>query len=153
MRYEYIEPFVTSTIKVLDTVIQTDIAKGAVSLVSGGRIIGDVAIIVRIQGDSDGSIVLNMQEETALNICSVMFGDSAVALTPREMDSIAELANMIAGNATSVLNDMGYDLQVLPPLIITKEHSLRGAARLEAFQVPLYTEYGEIMMHVALRTN
>ena len=38
MRYEYIGPFVASTIKVLDNVIQTDITQGEISLVMPGRI-------------------------------------------------------------------------------------------------------------------
>jgi chemotaxis protein CheX len=152
MRYEYIEPFVASTIKVLDYAIQTDITKGDVTLVSNAEVTGDIAIIVNLQGDSDGSIILNMQTDTALNISNAMFNDTADLLTPFGLDSIAELANMIAGNAASVLNDMGYDLKVLPPLVVKKKDR-KNTSRLEAFQIPLFTEYGEITMNVSLRTN
>ena len=69
------------------------------------------------------------------------------------MDSIAELANMIAGNATSALNDRGFDFTVYPPVIVRKEDLKNKAARIEAFQIPLFTEYGEIIMNVSLRTN
>jgi chemotaxis protein CheX len=153
MRYEYIEPFVASTIKVLDNVMQTDITQGEISLVMDDEISGDIAIIVRVKGDSEGHIVLNMYTDTALNISNIMFGDHFCTLTPMGMDSIAELANMIAGNATSALNDLGFDFKVYPPLIITKDDIKAKADKIEAFQIPLFTEYGEIIMNVALRTN
>ena len=75
MRYEYIEPFVASTIKVLDNVMQTDITQGKISLVTEDEISGDVAIIVKVKGDSEGHIILNMYADTALNISNIMFGE------------------------------------------------------------------------------
>jgi chemotaxis protein CheX len=153
MRYEYIEPFVSSTIRTLDAVIQTDISQGEVILVRGDDIRDDVAIMVRLEGDSQGSIILNMPTGTALNICNAMFGEAYEALTPMGMDSLAELANMIAGNATSTLNDMGYDFRVLPPLVFTREEIGEKTPEIEVFQVPLFTEYGEITMNVALRAD
>lgn len=153
MRYEYIEPFVNTTMKVLDNVMQTDITKGAVSLVMDDEISGDISIIVRVKGDSEGRIILNMHTATALNISNIMFGSHSSALTSFGMDSIEELANMIAGNATSALNDLGFDFKVYPPLIIKKNDYRAKAVRIEAFQIPLFSEYGEITMNVALRTN
>ena len=153
MRYEYIEPFVRSTVKVLDSVIQCDITKGTAALVKGDEITDDIAIVVRLRGDSEGNIILNMPEDTALKVCNAMFGDVSGTLTSLGMDSIAELANMIAGNAASVLNDMGYDLTVSPPLIIRKDEIKGETLEVEAFRIPLFTEYGEMTMNVALRTN
>lgn len=153
MRYEYIEPFVASTIKVLDNVIMSDIARGDISLVSNEKVIGDIAIMIRLGGDSEGSIILNMPTDTALKICNVMFGDNFDTLTPLGMDSIAELANMIAGNAISVINDLGYDFQVYPPAVFVENYIRESAPGLEVFQIPLFTDYGEITMNVSLRTN
>ena len=153
MRYEYIEPFVASTMKVLDNVMQTDITQGEISLVMDDQISGDVAIIVRVKGDSEGHIILNMYADTALTLSNIMFGEHFDTLTPSGMDSIAELANMIAGNATSALNDLGFDFTVYPPIIVRKEDLKAKTHRIEAFQIPLFTEYGEIIMNVSLRTN
>ena len=153
MRYEYIEPFVNTTLRVLDRVIQCDVVKGVPSLVKYDTITEDVAIIVRLQGDSEGSIVLSMPAGTALGVCSVMFGEDFKILSPAGMDAIAELANMIAGNTTSVLNDMGFDFKVSPPLVVTKNFLMGKTLEVEGFQVPLFTEYGEIFINVSMRTN
>lgn len=153
MRYEYVEPFVNTTMRVLDKVIQCDITKGAVSLVKNDTITEDVAIIVRLQGNADGSIILSMPVATALGVCSAMFGETYKILSPAGMDAIAELANMIAGNTTSVLNDMGFDFTLSPPLVVTRNHMMGRAFGVEAFHIPLFTEYGEMTINVAMRTN
>lgn len=153
MRYDYIDPLVTSTIKVLDSVIQSDIAKGTVSLVRGDGIDGDLAIIIKLGGELEGYIILDMDAETALKISNVMLNDCLEDLLPVGMDSIAELANMIAGNAISVINDLGYDFKVYPPQILTKDSIKEKTPEIEVFQVPLLTDCGEITMNIALRTN
>lgn len=153
MRYEYIGPFVDSTIKVLDSVIQSDIAKGDISLVRSDEINNEIAIMIRLKGDSEGSIILNMDTETAIRVCSLMNGEDFNCLTPIAMDTISELANMIAGKATSALNDMGFDFNVCPPLIAKENDISSKTLQVEIFQIPLYTEYGEITINVALRTD
>jgi CheY-specific phosphatase CheX len=153
MRYDYIEPLVTSTIRVLDTVIQSDIAKGTVSLVRGDEIDGELAIVIKLGGDSEGYIILNMDTETALKICNVMLNDCFENLQPIGMDSISELANMIAGSAISVINDLGFNFRVYPPQILTKDSIRDETPEVEVFQIPLFTDCGEITMNISLRTN
>lgn len=153
MRHEYIEPFVNTALRVVDNVIHCDITMGAASLVKSDSINEDVAIIVKLQGDSDGSIILSMPADTALSVCKAMFLEDFEALSPAGMDAIAELANMIAGNTTSVLNDMGFDFKVSAPVVATKDCLTGKTLDLEAFQLPLFTEYGEMIINVALRTN
>lgn len=153
MKYEYIEPFVNSTIKIFDSVVQCDIAKGNISLVGADEIAGDVSVVIRLKGDSDGSIILNMDAETAIRVCNVMNGGDFNSITPFGMDSISELANMIAGNAASELNDMGFDFEVSPPLIVNNTDAKGKIPQVEVFQIPLFTECGEITINVAVRTN
>lgn len=151
MRYEYIEPFISSAIRVLDTVIQSDISRGEVALVSGEPG-GEVSVVIPLSGDAEGSIVLNMDSETALRISGVMNCEPFESLTPLVMDSIAELANMIAGNSASALNSLGHDFVVSPPAeLCRRTYGGRPESR-EAFQIPLFTELGEIIMNIALRT-
>ncbi|MFZ3090397.1 MAG: chemotaxis protein CheX [Nitrospirota bacterium] len=153
MRYEYIEPLLISTMKVLDNVMQSEIRMGDVSLIRPEEINSDIAVIIKLEGDSTGGIIVNMGRETALNICNVMTGEKFKALTPLALDTISELTNMIAGNATSAINDLGFDFKILPPSSLTKEEMMTGAPWLEIFQVPLLTRCGEIKINIAMRTN
>jgi chemotaxis protein CheX len=153
MNYEYIDPFVSSTIRVLDSVIQSDISKGQLSLLKEDEIFGDIVIVVKLKGDTDGSIIVNMETDTALRICSTMNGMEFESLTPFGLDSISELANMIAGNATSALNELGFDFNVSPPVVVIKEKIKDLNLNMELFQVPISTECSEIPINVTMRTN
>jgi len=153
MQYQYIEPFISTTINVIDEVTQSDISKGNIALVDESALEGDINIVISIRGDSEGNIILNMDTDTALNLSNIMTGEEADSISPYGMDAIAELGNMIAGNATSAINDLGYDLRVEPPRICSLDQLLRLLSGIEVFQIPLFTEYGEITMNIAMVTN
>jgi CheY-specific phosphatase CheX len=138
----------------MNTVIRSDIAVGDISLIEERNAHDNVSVVIRLEGESGGDIILCMPVGTALKISSVLFGDDFMTLSHEALDSLAELANMIAGNAAGSLNDLGFDFTVLPPRIVRggdlQECSISSV---EAFQVPLYTEYGEMTVNVALKTN
>jgi chemotaxis protein CheX len=153
VKFEYIKPFVDSTIRVLDEVLQSDISKGKIALVNIDEIYGEIVIVIKVEGDSDGDIVLNMDNETAVNISNIMLGERSESLDTMSMDAISELANMMAGNAASALTDNGFEIRIAPPLIVARDAIIKKMSGLEIFQVPLYTESGEITMNAVLRVN
>ena len=152
MRYEYIDPFVTTTIRVLDSAIRGNVRRGDVAVLQGSRVKGEVAVLVKITGDAQGDIILSMETATALRICSLLLREDFPAMTARSIDALMELANMITGNAVSALNDQGFDFAVSPPEVMTRD----GAGELpgvESMQVPLFSECGELTMNVVLGTD
>ena len=153
MKFEYIDPFVSSTIRVLDLTVHADVSQGNLSLVKSERLDGSVAIVIKVRDENEGSIIVNMDTATALRIAGVLTGENNDSLTPYSLDSLCELANVIAGNASSKLNDLGYDFKIEPPRVLEKEKISGETLDLEIFQVPLITDYGEITVNVAMRTN
>lgn len=154
MRYDYIGPFLSTTLKVLDNVIQSDISRGDLSLVEEELTKDGVNIVIELEGDSDGRITLNMDEGTAAKISGAMGAEGGLPLSDIHLDAVSELANMIAGNATSALNDLGFNFNVAPPLVITgNAKAYKKLPGMEAFQVPIFTDCGEITVNFSVRTN
>lgn len=154
MKYEYVEPFVTSTINVLRTLLRSDIDKGDISLLRGGdELRGDVAVVIRLHDDSGESIMVNMDAATALRICSAMNDTAFDALDALGMDTIGEVANMIAGNAVAALNDRGFDFRIHPPVAVGRKDIARLTNGLELFQVPVLSRHGDITVNFIMRTN
>lgn len=153
MRFEYIEPFVNSTKNVLSGVLRSEVTSGRTSLVEGGVINGDVMIIVHVAGESEGSVILSMDSPTAVGVCTAMSGAACTSLTGEGMDIMAELANMITGNATSVLNDLGYDFTVFPPIVLAATQLREKTTGVEMVRIPIQSAQGEINVNVAMRTN
>jgi len=154
MRFEYIEPIVASTKKVLASIMDAEFAADDISLVNADSIEGDVSILILVKGESGGCLIVNMDRATATRVCAVMNGASCDVSSPLEMDAIAELSNMIVGNAISALNDLGYDFSIfLPPSLIDRNELARRTAGLDLFRVSIGTPCGEISINVALKTN
>lgn len=153
MRYEFIDPFVSSTIRVLDAVVACSVTRGDLALVSGREMDGEVGVLIGVNAHAPGSIIVNMDRTTAVNISNLMTGEGADTLTRLGMDSIAELANMIAGSAISTLNDLGYDFRVMPPQVVSRTEIASTTAGREVFQVPLFTEAGEITVNALLEAH
>ena len=153
MKFEYIEPFVTSTMNVLKAILRSDIDKGDISLLRGYELTGDVAMVIPLNDESGESIMLNMGAETALSICSAMNNTTLESLDALGMDTIGEMANMIAGNAVSALNDRGFDFKVHPPQAIGRDAIARLTKGLELFQVPVLSQHGDITVNFIMRTN
>lgn len=153
MRYEYIEPIVNSTKAVLRNVLGTEVESGETALVDGEAISGDIMIIVQVSGDSEGSLILTMEAPTAARVCSAMSGAECGPLNDESLDMMAELANMITGNATSALCDLGHDFTLFPPLVFAADRLRERAPGVEMFRIPVRSVLGEIQVNVAMKTN
>jgi chemotaxis protein CheX len=150
MRYDYVDPFVSTTVRVLADALHADVRQGEVSMAPGGGAAGDVAIVVRIRGEAEGDFVLAMDRGTALGACSALMGEECGSLAGPGMDALSELANMIAGNAISALNDRGFDFTVLPPLVVTDVSAYGRKPCAEALRIPLKTAWGAVTVNVTL---
>lgn len=149
MRFDYVNPLISSTLWVLDRVLQPDVQTGAISLTQGGRPCGDVAIVVKINGESEGNLMLSMDSRTAARVSSRLHGAGGNASFP-DLDALAELANMIAGSAISALNDLGFDFSVLPPAVLADLQPDDARRDQEAMHVPLHTDCGEMAMDIVM---
>ncbi len=150
MRYDYIDPFVATTLRVLDRTIRGTVRRGNVTVLEGERLKGDVGVRVRVTGDAEGDVILSMETATALRICSRLFGEHYATMTPGSEDALMEFANMITGNAISVLNDQGFDFTVSPPSVIRRGSASGQTLSGESMQIPLFSYCGEMTMNVAL---
>ncbi len=153
MRYDYIDPFVSTTLQVLRRMIPGDISRGEVTVLRGDRIWGEVMVVIRVTGESEGDVIIGMNTATALGISSVLTRATFDALTQNALDPIAELCNMIAGNAVSALNDLGFDFSVNPPNVTVRAGAASEYKDREALQIPLILECGEMTMNVLLGTD
>lgn len=153
MKLEYIEPFVTSAVNVLQAVLRSPVELGDVALLRGNELNGEVSVVIGLRDHPGENVILNMDREAALNICSAMNGAVCAVLDDAGMDAVGELANMIAGNAVSSLNDRGFDFSVQPPSTVKQADLSRITYGLEVFQVPVTSSQGRITINFTIRTN
>ena len=151
MRVEYINPFVESAFNILKEVLDTDISRGELYLKATSMPVLGVAAIIGLTGDVEGRVLLDMSMETAISIASTMNAEEFDELDALGKATIAELANMITGQAVTKLHELGYDFDLSPPSLITGDNMVVTDSGVEALIVPLQLPQGKLEINVAVR--
>lgn len=153
MRYDYVQPFVSSAREILEEVLSAQIQAGKVRLSPAPVSSRGVTAIVGVTGAGEGRVLFDMTRETALAIAARMNDEPQVELSGLAKDTLSELASMMTGRAISVLNDRGHRLKVSPPTLIAGDNVTISNAELETMVVPLETSLGEVVVNVAMATE
>ncbi|CAM4386046.1 chemotaxis protein CheX [Paenibacillus tarimensis] len=134
MNAQYINPFLASSVHVIETMIQVKPSVGQVVL---KPIQGSEFLMLRIGiiGQIKGDVVFCFPQDVAMKIVSSMMGGYPVSeLDDMCMSAIAELGNMISGNASTMLSNEGIAVDITPPDIVQADSAFH---KMEALTVPL----------------
>ena len=151
MRVEYINPFVEAAFNILKEVLQSDISRGELYLKATSQPVLGVAAIIGLSGDVEGRVLLDMSLDTAQSIATTMNSDELDGFDELAKATIAELANMITGQAVTKLHDLGYNFDLSPPSLITGDNMVVTDSGVEALIVPLQLPQGNLEINVAVR--
>lgn len=152
MKLEYVEKFVDATVRVLEQALGSGFGRGEVRLVQGRERCGEITVTIPLGGELEGAVTLDLGQDTAARLFSHVEGRTCERLPPLGLDYLNELGNMIAGAAASDLNDLGFDVTVAPPLANRSHPALAGVLRMEACQIPIFSEFGSMVVNVTLTT-
>jgi chemotaxis protein CheX len=134
MNAQYINPFLSSSIHVIEAMMQVKASVGKVGLKTIDN--GDYLLLkIGILGQFQGDVVFCFPREVAIKIVSSMMGGYPIA----EFDdmcrsAISELGNMISGNASTILYNDGIVVDITPPKLMDDGRSF---AQKRAITIPL----------------
>ena len=155
MRMDLIQPFVSAADSVLGQLLEGPTVVGNPSMEEDAYRRKGVAAVISFQGDIEGRIIFDLELETAFRIAGRLSGETA-AVHPTEAlasETLCELANMIVGNAVTLLNDRGFHFRVHPPEVHTEPEGLKGSYDTEAVVMSFETPAGYVYLNVAMRYN
>lgn len=140
MKAEYINPFLESAKIVIEQVIQIRPATGELGLKDIKFVENYIWIQIGLKGQMNGDIVFGLSEEVALKMVSAMMGGFVVSEIDEIVSSaISELGNMISGNASTMLYNLGVKVDITPPKVIHSANSA-GFSTKQALTIPLIME-------------
>lgn len=152
MRYDYVNPFVSSARQILEEVLSGRIEAGQIRLSPAPMSSRGVTAIVGVTGEGEGRVLFDMSRETALRIAAEMNDEPQGELGSLAKESLSELASMMTGRAVTILNDRGHRLRVSPPTLVAGDNVTISNIEMETLVVPLETSFGEVVVNVALAT-
>lgn len=89
---------------------------GVASSVEGpGKPIRDIVVKIGLTGEASGAVLLGFSKEFALCIVRIMTAMDADEVDELVLSAMAEISNIIAGNAATMLSEQGSVVDICPP--------------------------------------
>ena len=149
MDVKLINPFIESTLHVLQTIASTNADPGKPFLKNDNVARGDVSGVIGLTGDVSGMISVSFSENCILKIVSCMFGEEMKELNDEIKDAVGEISNMISGQARQKLEELGTSLQAaIPSVIMGKNHSITHMTKFPIIALPFETPSGDFTIEV-----
>jgi chemotaxis protein CheX len=106
-----------------------------------------------VTGQIQGSVIYGMSLTTADQIASAMIGQPIKQFDQLAASAIAELGNMISGNAMLQLSEAGFICDITPPTVIRGSKVEISTLAIPAVVIPLEVTQGDITITVGLQTK
>ncbi len=136
MQASYINPFLTSSVHVIESLINTRPSIGELRIKNIDFMEDHVWLRIGLLGQLEGDIIFGFPEKVALRIVSGMMGGYAVTeFDEMSRSALSELGNMISGNASTMLYNEGVQIDITPPNFIQLPQA--GLSGRKALTIPL----------------
>jgi len=146
-----VNPFISATVKVLETMASTKVNPGKPFLKKDKIARGDVTGIIGITGEANGTISVTFDEGSILGIVSKMFGEELKEMNAEISDAVGELTNMISGQARRKLEENGREFQAAIPSVVTgKDHEINHITSGPIVAIPFTTDGGKFTIEICL---
>jgi chemotaxis protein CheX len=150
MNVEYINPFLTSTISVFDTMLSCTLERGAPYLRNSTQPQHEVSGVIGLSGKAQGTVVLGLSRNAALGAAEAMLQERQPEINSDVTDAVGELVNMIAGSAKAKLEHLEMSVS-LPTVITGKNHCVEFPTKVTPICIPFTSAWGEITVEIGLR--
>lgn len=153
MKAEFINPFLTSTKNVLETMCQTAVKAGKPSLKQDAVSYGAVTGIIGMASETiTGCMVLSFTEPCILKIVANMLYEEPKAKVDEEiLDAVGELTNMICGGAKSQLAKLNHKFDLATPtMIVGKGVEISYHTEAPTIVIPFSTDHGDFVVEANL---
>ena len=127
MKAEFVNPFLNPAIEIWRKELGNELTFANAEMVSGNFTTEDLTAIIGVTGALKGNVFYEFSQSTALLVAGTMCGEPIQELDDMSMSALGEMANIITGNATTLLAGAGYNCDITTPVLLPK-----GAA----FQTP-----------------
>jgi len=154
MRMELLQPFINAADAVLSETLACPITVSDISMNEEAYQRRATAALVEITGDIEGRVIFDVEDSTAMKVAATISGTTELDHDPQIIrETIAELANLVIGNAVTTLNDQGFRFKVHPPVDHPSQQGFRGSEDMEALVMDFGSAAGSVFMNVAMRYN
>lgn len=138
-KMDLIEPISYSTLKVFSEFLKLEIREKSVNIRDRLLPRFEVSVLLDIFfNDIDGKVILNLSKKLALRIYEILLDETATDFNNEVKDAIAEITNMITGNAKSEFENHGIYYKISTPVVLESREGVMIYARNMKFLSSVY---------------
>jgi chemotaxis protein CheX len=146
-------PFIEAAVEVLKVECNIQAQRGNLTLHKSAMTTNEVTVLLSMIGQVQGVVMYGLSIETARNLVSRVMEQEFPEFDSLAQSGTAELGNVITGRATIKLSKAGIASNISPPTLILGQGITISTLDFGRIVVPLVTEAGEILVHLALRES
>ncbi len=154
MKVQYVSPFAEAALNVFQMLVSITAERGQLSARPQMFTTQQVNVVCGITGNIEGLVIYGMSMVTADRLASKMIGQPIVTFDQLAASAIAELGNMISGNAASVLATQGFSVDITPPTIIRGSNVKITTLDIPSLLIPMEIgDIGTLEINVSLQES
>lgn len=151
MDVKMVNPFLEATINVFNQFGLGEIKRTALVKKEKMEVSLDITTVISMIGDVYGNLALSLSSETARAIVSAMMGGMEIkSMDALAISAIAELSNMITGQAAVIFSKDGIMMDATPPSVISGHDILFVISRVQTLAVVYNTNFGPVEVNIGL---
>jgi chemotaxis protein CheX len=153
MNVKFLNPFVEAASEVLRAECGLEVQRGSLTLQKSALTADDITVLISLVGQVQGVVLYGLSVSTGLALVSRVMGQQFTQFDNLAQSGVAELGNVITGRASVKLAQAGYTVNISPPTLIQGKGATISTLDFARICVPLQTEAGEVVAHLALRES
>ena len=149
MKAEYLNPFISSTKNVLETMAQTKVTAKKPKLKDTDATFGDVTGIIGLASDQvEGSMTISFKKACILQIVGrMLMEDPQSEINEDIVDAVGELTNMICGGAKAEFGKLGLNFSLATPTMVTGQGvKIHQQSDEPIIVIPFQTDAGDFVL-------
>ncbi|MCC5909761.1 MAG: chemotaxis protein CheX [Clostridiaceae bacterium] len=150
MKAEYVNSFYKATNDVFKLMLDLETHKENLVLVEEMVSSKDANVVLGVTGNLKGSVLFSFPRNMVLEMIKIMSGMEVDKIDSFASSALGEVANIIGGNALTVLSQNNYVCDIAPPQIFVGEYKSFSMATEKALKLSLNTSIGafDIIMYL-----
>lgn len=151
MKAEYINPFVSATRNVLETMAKIECMPGSPVLKSDNLSWGIISGVIGLASSQlKGNMIISFDLGCILAIVDNMLNETFTEITQEVVDAVGEITNMISGGAKRELSEMGYTFEMAIPVMILGQKIEITQLSGPCISIPFTTPHGNFVVEANL---
>lgn len=156
MKAEYINPFIKSIDNAIQTTLNMTPEASAPYIKKDNLTSGDVSGVIGFADKNClGAVALSFPAGTAVVVFNAMMGgvaEKVTKITPEVQDAVGELANIVAGGATSEFSQNGINFNLaIPTVVLGRQHKIIQDIEVPTVVVPMKIDGHPFAMEICMK--